>query len=259
MAESQKDFCFCTLALGQRYRAMVMELATELEKYSSGTSLVILTDEPKEFSNYSNIIAFKHHQQSILHCYNDKRFLTEKALSLFRVAIHIDADTKILDTIPEDIEWKPGITGRHENLVQHVTKNRPHSLADLKKVASKLEISDEAFKNASWIGESLYMVARDGGKEIEFLEAWGKIASYMELRKMYAGVGNLMGLAAAKVGWTIHMEGWDELHKVREHWDASDSKPKPTVWQAWKRRLGYHYRLNRARIRALKDFGFYYR
>lgn len=149
MAHSKKYFCFCTLALGKRYRDMVRELSLQLEQYSPGTALVIFTDEPKEFSSYENIISFKHSQQSILHCYNDKLFLTEKALSLFPVTIHIDADTRILDTIPENIQWKPGITGRHENLVQYVKKNRPHSLPDLKKVADKLEISNEAFENAS--------------------------------------------------------------------------------------------------------------
>ncbi|NEQ72301.1 MAG: hypothetical protein F6K23_03935 [Okeania sp. SIO2C9] len=263
MSNSTKDFCFCTLVLGQRYREIAKELIRDLEKYSPGTSLVICTDEPDDFSKYQNVIAFKHQQQGILFCFNDRRFVFQAALSLFRVAIHIDADTKIVDTIPEDIKWNPGITGGRGNLMQHFNKYHSHRFADLKKVADKLHISEESFNNASWIGESLYAIVRDEGREIEFLETWGKIATYMELKGFHVGDGNLMGLAAAKVGWnvnsTVDSEAWQKLDRVRKHWDASHSRPKTKFWDKLGKRIGYHYRLNKTRIMALKDFEFYYR
>lgn len=259
MIQEQKDFCFCTLALGQRYRDITKELAKQLETYSPGTSLVIYTEKPNDFSSYKNVMAFEHHQQGILHCYNDKRFLCQKAISLFEVAIYIDADTRILESLPKDIEWKPGLTGRQKNLVEHVKKYRPHSLPILKKLADKLNISDESFNSSNWIGESLFILVRDRGKEIEFLETWGKISKYAELKGMHAGEGSLMGLAAAKVGWVIHGEAWQKLSGITQHWDASRSKPKPTFWENLQKRMGYHYRLNKTRIMALRDFDFYYR
>ncbi|NET45308.1 hypothetical protein [Okeania sp. SIO2B3] len=259
MTAEQKDFCFCTLALGQRYRDISKELAKDLETNAPGISLVIYTEKPDDFSSYKNVMAFKHYQQGILHCYNDKRFLCQKAISLFPVAIYIDADTRILESLPEDIEWKPGITGRHKKLVEHVSKYRASSLPILKKLADKLNISDDSFNNSSWIGESLFIIVRDNGKEIEFLETWGKVSRYAELKGMHAGEGSLMGLAAAKVGWVINSEAWEKLTGITQHWDASRSKPKANSWDNLQKRMGYHYRLNKTRIMALRDFEFYYR
>lgn len=259
MTQKQKNFCFCTLALGQRYRDITKELVKDLETNAPGISLVIYTEKPNDFSSHKNVIAFKHHQQGILHCYNDKRVLCQKAISLFPVAIYIDADTRILESLPEDIEWKPGITGRHKNLVEHVSKYRASSLPILQKLADKLNIYDESFNSSGWIGEALFIIVRDNGKEIEFLETWGKISKYAELRGMHAGEGSLMGLAATKVGWVINSEAWQKISRVTQHWDASRSKPKATYWDRLQKRIGYHYRLNKSRIMALRDFEFYYK
>lgn len=259
MTQKQKNFCFCTLALGQRYRDITKELVKDLETNAPGISLVIYTQQPNDFSSHKNVIAFKHHQQGILHCYNDKRVLCQKAISLFPVAICIDADTRVLESLPEDIEWKPGITGWHKNLVEHVSKYRASSLPILQKLADKLNIYDESFNSSGWIGEALFIIVRDNGKEIEFLETWGKISKYAELRGMHAGEGSLMGLAATKVGWVINSEAWQKISRVTQHWDASRSKPKATYWDRLQKRIGYHYRLNKSRIMALRDFEFYYK
>lgn len=259
MTQKQKNFCFCTLALGQRYRDITKELVKDLETNAPGISLVIYTEQPNDFSIHKNVIAFKHHQQGILHCYNDKRVLCQKAISLFPVAIRIDADTRVLESLPEDIEWKPGITGWHKNLVEHVSKYRASSLPILQKLADKLNIYDESFNSSGWIGEALFIIVRDNGKEIEFLETWGKISKYAELKGMHAGEGSLMGLAATKVGWVINSEAWQKISRVTQHWDASHSKPKATYWDRLQKRIGYHYRLNKSRIMALRDFEFYYK
>ena len=259
MTQKQKNFCFCTLALGQRYRDITKELVKDLETNAPGISLVIYTQQPNDFSSHKNVIAFKHHQQGILHCYNDKRVLCQKAISLFPVAICIDADTRVLESLPEDIEWKPGITGWHKNLVEHVSKYRASSLPILQKLADKLNIYDESFNSSGWIGEALFIIVRDNGKEIEFLETWGKISKYAELKGMHAGEGSLMGLAATKVGWVINSEAWQKISRVTQHWDASRSKPKATYWDRLQKRIGYHYRLNKSRIMALRDFEIYYK
>ena len=125
----------------------------------------------------------------------------------------------------------------------------------LKKLAEKLNISDESFNNSSWIGEALFILVRDNDKEIEFLETWGKMSRYAELKGMHAGEGSLMGLAAAKVGWVINSEAWEKIRGVTQHWDASRSEPTETPWD---KRIAYHYRLNKSRITALRDFKFYY-
>lgn len=76
-----------------------------------------------------------------------------------------------------------------------------------------------------------------------------------------------MGLAAAKVGWKINSnEGLNIVQQLTQHLDASYQEnshlfapTKRTAWDNIKRRLDYHYRLNRARLEALKDFDFYFR
>ena len=46
MTQKQKNFCFCTLALGQRYRDITKELVKDLETNAPGISLVIYTEKP---------------------------------------------------------------------------------------------------------------------------------------------------------------------------------------------------------------------
>ncbi|MCA1990918.1 MAG: hypothetical protein LDL41_02565 [Coleofasciculus sp. S288] len=258
MNQQEKEFCFCTLALGNKYRLLAKELARDLEQYSPGTVLVVGTDSPKDFKACNNVLAFKLKQAGILHCYHDKRFVIDKALSRFRVAIQIDADTRIVDNVPDPIEWLPGITAGHlENLVEHVETYTPERLESLKEIALKLNIPLE---KTTYVGESLFFVSRDGGKEKEFIKHWDTIARYLELKGIHSGEGNAIGMAAAKAGLKIgNSSGWETLNKIKRHMDASYEKKPKKFWHSFQRRLGYHYRLQRTRIAALTNFDFYYR
>ncbi len=257
MNQSSNNFCFCTLALGKKYRVMVKELAKDLKQYSPDTFLVVGTDQPSEYLDSNNIISFKLVQQGIFSCYNDKRFVLEKALSQFYTAIFIDADTRIQSQIPKTILCSPGINGCYAELLKHIKKYRPKNIQDIQKVATKLDINLE---EVNWVGDSLFIVTQDNGKEQEFLAVWGKIANYLELKGMHSGQGNIMGLAAAKVGWQVEKsDGWKTVKQLTQHLDASHQKIKKSGWDKFKRRFGYHYRLNKSRLLALKDFDFYYR
>ncbi|MDJ0732744.1 MAG: hypothetical protein QNJ47_01445 [Nostocaceae cyanobacterium] len=248
--------CFCTLALRKKYRLLTQNLAQDLEKYAPGKQLLIYTDSPQDFVNYPNVLAFQYSQKGILHCYHDKRFVMAEALSKFDAAIYIDADTRIISQIPHNINFQPGITvGHTENLVEHVSKYTPERLETLNKVASKLNLSLET---VTYMGESLFVIAKDEGRETEFFKYWGIISNYLELKGIHAGAGNAMGLAATKVGWIIKKDGWQTIRKVTQHLDAASISTQQTFWDKWQRRIGYHYRLNKARIMALKDFNFYY-
>jgi hypothetical protein len=68
-----------------------------------------------------------------------------------------------------------------------------------------------------------------------------------------------MGLAAAKVGWSIHTDGWQTIKQVTKHLDASYNRQAQTRLESLQRRVGYHYRNTRSKLLALKDFNFYYR
>jgi hypothetical protein len=257
MNQAQKDYCFCTLALGQKYRVLTKQLAEDLEAKSPGTFLVVYTDEPNDFNKNNNILAFKHQQQGILHCYNDKRLVISESLSRFKTAICIDADTRILNVIPDHIEWTPGITvGHRENLIAHVSKYTPERLAAISNVGSKLNLNLE---EVEYVGESLFIITRDQGREMEFLQIWGVIGRYLELKGIHSGEGNSMGLAAAKVGWKINTDGWETIKQSTKHLDASHMSNQMNRWDKFQKRLAYHYRLNQAKLMALQNFNFYYR
>jgi hypothetical protein len=250
------NYCFCTLALGKRYRDMAGELACDIEKHAPGIKFVVLTDKPADLAGYGNVLAFKHSQQGIFSCYNDKRFVIEKALSLFNTAIHIDADSKVIAGVPSDLEFLPGISGCSEGIITHLKKTRPERLPRYEKVAAKIGVSIES---AQWIGESLWIITKDAGKENEFIRHWNKITSYLELHGINDGEGNVMGLAAAKAGWQARSEEWQKLKGAVTHQDASDIPYKRSFLDKQVRRIRYHWRLNKARLLALKDFNFYYR
>jgi len=255
---SNKDFAFCTLALGEKYRFLAKDLAKDLEVHSPGTMLVIGTDQPNDFCECTNVIALKQFQKGILHCYHDKRFVIEKTLAKFLVAIQIDADTRIISDLPQTIEWSPGITAGHtEVLVEHVNQYNPERLTPLQKIAQKLSIS---INDSIYVGESLFAVCRDNGKEKKFLKYWDIIARYLELNGIHSGEGNAIGLAAAKAGFNISTNAsYEAIDRARKHIDASCQKnQKKTLWGKTQKRLSYHYRLNLTRAIALKDFELYY-
>ncbi|MEQ9371896.1 MAG: hypothetical protein RIG63_23110 [Coleofasciculus chthonoplastes F3-SA18-01] len=256
MDTTNNNFCFCTLALGKKYRLLAKQLSQDLEKHSPGTFLVVGTEKPNFFQSSANVYAFPFKQKGILHCYHDKRFVLEKALSQYPTAIAIDADTRIIDKVPTHIEWMPGFTGCSRNIIEHVQRRNPERLPTLEILANKLNLS---LDNVSWVGESLMIVSKDNGKETDFFQQWGKIGDYLELQGIHAGSGNAIGLAAAKIGWTVHAQGWDELRNVTKHLDAAYQKKSVSLWDNLERRLGYHYRLNISRVKALKDFDFYYK
>jgi hypothetical protein len=258
MNELNHNFCFCTLALGSRYRLMTKELAKDLSFYAPKIPLVVCTDLPSDFQDCENIIPFEFYQTGILHCYHDRRFVIQRGLSLFETAILIDADTKIINHIPESIEAIPGVIGAFsEPLIPHVQKYNPERLSRLQKIATKLALD---LTQSQFVGESLIIISRSQNQAQEFINWWGKIGTYLELRGIHAGSGNIIGLAALKTGFTIQKTpNWEKLNQVRQHLDASYNRQPQSQWQQLQRRLMYHYRLNKTRLIALQDFNFYYR
>ncbi|MBP0016862.1 MAG: hypothetical protein J7647_04810 [Cyanobacteria bacterium SBLK] len=255
------NFCFSILALNLKYQLLAKELAEDIKKYSPETSVVIGTDNPDIFSDCRNVLAFKMEKRGILHCYHDKRFVIQEALKKFKIVIQIDADTRIDNPLPESFEPSTGLAAIHvENSIEHTKKYNPERLKSLHKLAKKLSLDLETI---SYVGEALFAIVGEEEQTLEFIRYWDAIARYLELRGIHAGEGHAIGLAAAKVGLEIGKPSWlKNIHKAKRHLraaSASDSKPKNILWNNSIRRINYHYRLNKARILALKDFDFYYR
>ncbi|MGK7957393.1 MAG: hypothetical protein AB4063_19395 [Crocosphaera sp.] len=255
MKKTTSDFCFCTLAFSSYYRQMAKELAEGLEEYAPGTKLVVGTDDTQDFKNCKNVISYHQKQQGILHCYHDKRIPIAYGLSKFKIAILIDADCRITSPLPQEIEEFIGIQGVYKSLVEHTKKYRPERLETIEKIAKKMNIDSH---QVSYFGEALLMVSRDGQKSEEFINAWGKIGLYLELAGIHSGSGIAIGLAAYQVGWTSEKNSdWQTINRAAYHLDASRTVER-TSWEQLQRRLSYHYRLNKQRLLALRDFNFYY-
>ena len=253
-----KNFCFSVLALKPKYQQLTQRLAGDLEKHSPGTTIVVGTDNPNAFKGYSNISAFKLEKKGILHCYHDKRFVIEEALKTFPTVIQIDADTRIVNDLPESIEPSTGLAALHvNNLVQHAQRYTPERVAHLRKLANKVGVDVE---NAKYIGESLFAVSGPQEKTAEFLKQWDLMARYLELHRIHGGSGHGIGLAVAKAGLEIIQPSWlKSINQAKRHLDAAAWKSKKSIWNNLSRKIDFHYRFNKARILALKDFNFYYR
>ncbi len=272
-------FCFCTLAVGNRYRTHARMLASDIQQHSPATSFVILTDKPTDFENFSHVIAYKHRLQS-LKGFHDKRFVIEKSLTLFDTCIFLDADVRILGSVPTEMEWLSGITARTGcNILEHNSRSKQRkALPVIEKVAQKLDISLEQTK---WFHEFMFTVRKQAGAEAEFLRLWQTISYFFEMEGIYDGAGNVMGLAAAKAGLTVRFDSEDRfpffkdnIEQVRIKTGQSNLKekhiyfdihkeienPKHPTWRKGINKLTkkavFLYRLLRLRYFVKKDSGF---
>ncbi|RUT05568.1 hypothetical protein DSM106972_035750 [Dulcicalothrix desertica PCC 7102] len=250
----QKLFCFCTLAISRPYNLLAQDLAKDLEKYSPGTLLIVYTDLPHYFKEHSNVIACRHSQKGVRCCWNDKRFAIKKALSMFDSAICIDADTRIIGYVPEDMEFLPGITVYEHLHILDFFKNKEKKASNtLNRLSNKMNLS---IKDVRWVQENLFVITKDEGKETEFIEQWDKVARYLDFRGVY-GDGNSIGFAAAKAGWSIQEGRLNKLLAVRQHSYISRSLKK-SILKRLKNVLAFSYRFNKELLVTLNDFKFYY-
>ncbi|MCG6136574.1 MAG: hypothetical protein MET45_18355 [Nostoc sp. LLA-1] len=274
-----EKFCFCTLAVGNRYRTHALMLARDIQKHSPKTSFIVLTDQPHDFEKYPHVIALKHRLQSIKG-YHDKRFVLAKALKLFNTCIYLDSDVRILGKVPDDIEWLPGITARTGcNILKHnagIKHNK--ALPIIKKVAQKLDVNLE---ETQWFHEFMFVVKKQDGAEVKFLQLWQTISYFFEMQGIYAGEGNVMGLAASLSGLTVKFDSEDKfpffkdnIEKVRIKKGQSTLKDKQIYFDThkkieypeysiWRKAINkliekavFIYRLFRLRTFTKQDLGF---
>jgi hypothetical protein len=292
-AWSIAKFCFCTLALGDNYRALAKDLAKDLEQHSPKTPLLIFTDRPQDFSQHPNVITHKHHQQSV-GCYHDKRLVLKQAIQQFPACIFIDADMRILSSVPEDLAWLsvPGIAARacesfnkrYSKVVAGTdTQKMAIEYEFVKKAATKFGLNHQD-ETVQFVYEYLFSLTRDSGKEIEFLNQWEIMAPYFELNGIYDGEGAAIALAAAKVGYVIRRDAMEGLNFFKERIERSKihkgessmeqmavfferqkklEYPQRSLLQRailkFKKKTSRFYRQLRLRVTTLKNYDFYYR
>lgn len=201
------SYCFCTLAVGKRYRQHARMLAADLQTYASDKLIIVLSDKPHEFADLPNVKVFKHHLRSTKG-YHDKRFVLAQALALFESCIFVDADVRILGPVPEDIPFAPGIVARYGcGIIKHNTELKiREAFAPIQVVANTLNLNLPA---VSWMHECMFLASRQQGKEQQFFQLWQSMAYYFENLGIYNGEGNIIGLAAAKSGFNLDFHRHD--------------------------------------------------
>ncbi|WP_190508571.1 hypothetical protein [Oscillatoria sp. FACHB-1407] len=290
-----QDFCICTAAFGKTYRALAQNLVADVTQHSPEIPLIIFTDKPEDFKPSDTVLVFKHDHVGVL-CYHERRFAIAKALSMFNSCMYLDADVRLCAPIPHDLQWQPGITARscanmavHLNAMLERAKSSDAPVVKaygvIQKMAKKVGLNLET-DDLTWINEFLFVVTRDGGRELEFLDLWGKLAVFAELHGQHKGPAYAIGFAAAKVGFPIRhdvMPGVDffddRIEKVRILKGESDPTAKKQYFEAqkkienrrlpvWKKAIAkltklqsYYYHSLRLRLQTLtsRDFDFYYR
>jgi hypothetical protein len=257
MLESHRNFCFCTLALRSQYRQLAQQLAADLAQYAPGITLVVGTDRPEDFANCANVWAFRLKSQGVLHCFHDKRFVLAQARSRFAVVVQLDADTQMTGQLPAIDGLTPGLAAVHqENLLEHTHRYNPERLPHLHKLADKLGLD---LAQVTYVGEALFALIADAASAQTFVQEWDGIARYLELHGIHAGEGSAIGLAAAKAGLAITQPDWlAQINTDRCHFDVSTQRGSATPTQQLLRRSRYHLRLNQSRLRALRQWRFFY-
>jgi hypothetical protein len=225
------QFCFCTLAVGHRYRRHARMLADDIQQYAPHKLLIVLTDQPTDFQDCLHVIAIKHTLQSVKG-YHDKRCVIEQSLERFDACLFLDSDVRILGPVPTSIDWLPGITARTGcSILKHNSGDRPRKeLAVIEQAAHKLAIN---LDQTQWFHEFMFAVKKQAGAETDFLTLWQTISYFFELQGVYDGEGNVMGLAAAKAGFPIQFDTEDRfpffkdnIERVRIKHGQSDLKEK---------------------------------
>ena len=103
--------CFCTTAFGKKYVSLAKLLADDLYKFAPEHDFIILTAEPEEFKEWSNVKAIKHWCRGVLP-YNERRFPIQYALSISNSVMYLDADVRICSPVPTELNFHPGLTAR---------------------------------------------------------------------------------------------------------------------------------------------------
>ncbi len=274
-----KHYCFCTLAVGRRYRTHAKMLAEDMQRHAPTATFILLSDKPSEFKQYPNVRAFFHQIQGVKG-YHDKRFVIEKALSLYESCVFVDADIRMLGPVPRDLPFLSGIVARYGcGIIKHnSTIKVRESFGPIQEIARALSLDLE---DVFWFHEFMFLVSRQQGKEKDFFRLWQSISYYLESKGVYSGEGNAMGLAAAKSGFDINFHRHDffpsfkdNIHKENIKTGKADPQlmaaelkihreieyPQRSLIQKVARRISqnaaFYYRLLRLRAQASKDAQF---
>jgi len=210
MAEIGGKWCFCTLALGERYCQLARQLAGDIALHSPATPFLVLTDLPEALEGPRNIVAVPHRKRSVKG-YNDKLCVIAKALQMYDTCVFLDADTRIVGQVNNSQDmFRPGIQAAIVRTWEY-TRNEATSPNPKKWQSDNIRIMGllrEAFglqesdPDIPYVVEYLFAVTRNEKLEA-FLKQWAVYAEFCEKNRLFIHEGFSIGLAALKTGFGL--------------------------------------------------------
>lgn len=222
--------CFCTLAIHAPYRKRARLLCADV----APAPLVVLTDEPAEFSEFA-VRAIRHQPTGPMAvdylerlaptgnnrgaaAYHDKRFALQAALEEFKTAIFLDADSRVgrlprIDAFPPGIAVVPLV---RKSVAEHLETCGSWRLPAFADLARELTGGHDVLHEARWCHETPLAVTKDGREHL-FFSAWARAADLFQRRGVYSGEGGVIGLAAACAGWTVDYDALSPLDRSIQH------------------------------------------
>ncbi|TAF50201.1 MAG: hypothetical protein EAZ61_13050 [Oscillatoriales cyanobacterium] len=208
----QNCYCFCTAAYGKEYRQLCELLAQDLAQFDPGHELIVYTDDATPFKKYDHVRCYEQPLTSTsIGAYHQRRWAIKKALERYDFCICIDSDNRITEPINFKFEIKPGITARsccsynkHEKktITGENNAERQWQYSIFQAMAHKLGVDPQDPK-LTWVNEFLFIVARDSGRELVFLDCWERLEQFAAVRRNAKGPCKQIALAALVSGMEI--------------------------------------------------------
>ncbi len=202
------DIAFGTLALGKEYRILSMFLASDLLLFHPERKLYILTDAPKTFALFPNVVPIKHAFSGVRRCFHDKRFVIEKVLDKHAICVFLDADcritaqidfmeiikddTFILSVMMENLEQK--IEKKIKKSNSKIVLNTPKKINQMfSKLSQEMNVQ---FSEINHISEGFVVFQKHVGNKDKFLKFWNYLSVHLSIRLYESGEGSSIGLSA---------------------------------------------------------------
>ncbi|MEM9771435.1 MAG: hypothetical protein AAF889_07535 [Cyanobacteria bacterium P01_D01_bin.73] len=207
----QDNYCICTVAYTETYRELCKLLVRDLEVYAPSRTVIIYTDKASDFEGFGNVVCYEKPLESI-EAYHSRRLTIKKSLETFDFCIYIDSDVRIVEPIDLKFEVQPGLTARsccsynnHEkaNIAgKEGNKKRIWQYKIFCSMARKMGI-DPQDSSLIWVSEFMFIVARDSGREMDFLNLWEQLALYAKIRRDGKAPCKQIALSSSVTGFNI--------------------------------------------------------
>ena len=211
-----------------------------------GISVYVLTDNPEQFVEYSQVTIIQYHRH--LKSYSDKMILPKYVLKNHNICLLIDADTHIKDyTFFDDLktyEFKKGIT-YIDTLLNHSAKKQ--YVKDLinvthpewKTYSDYLTKIYPSFGELETMWEYFLVVNKDGFDEESFYYYYEKLQvvkefSDVELKKEVSGAGEGISIQVSLKLGNMEVNKDENLYEMLKDKMLSISKHTPrNLWPNW--------------------------